>query len=135
MRGRCPLAVEGKALGSPRGYWGAGAQRVSEFGALRCVEPSTLRVTDPGAQRVTEHSRTGGSLSAESTIHSCTLQNALSQALIYSLTVYPPSTAPAALYLSSTSPLPLLSDRPHPRTLSFFLHLPLYSGSVLAFRS
>lgn len=40
--GAAPLAVEGKALSSPRGYWEAGALRVTEFGALRCVEPSTL---------------------------------------------------------------------------------------------
>ena len=83
------------------------------------------------ALRVTEPSRTGGSLSAESTVLSATPWNPLSQALIYSLTVYPPSTAPAAplplllllpLYLSHC-PL-YLSDHPHPRTLSSSLHTP-----------
>ena len=124
--------MEGKALSSPRGDLEAGAQRVSEFGAQR--------VSDPGALRAAEHSRTEGSLSAESVL-SATPWNALSQALIYSLTVYPPSTAPAAPHLSSPNVLYLshcplyLSDRPLPRTLSSFLHLPLYSGSVLAFRS
>ena len=29
--GAAPLAVEGKALGSPRGYWEAGALRVTEY--------------------------------------------------------------------------------------------------------
>ena len=131
LGGAAPLAVEGKALGSPRGDLEAGALRVTDPGAqrvtepstLRCIEPSTLRVTDPGAQRVTEHSRTGGSLSAESTIHSCTLQNALSQALIYSLTVYPPSTAPAP---PLPHPLFSLSLRPSSPShmLSFSLHTP-----------
>ena len=78
------------------------------------------------ALRATEPSRTEGSLSAESTVLSYTPWNGLSQALIYSLTVYPPSTAPAALYHSHC---------PLPCSLSFCLHLPLYSGSVLAFRS
>ena len=79
--GIAPLAVEGKALGSPRGDWEA------------------------RAQRVTEYSRTGGSLSAESTVLSYTPWNALSQALICCLTVYPPSTAPAP-------PLPLRPSSP-----------------------
>ena len=45
------------------------------------------------------------SLSAESTVLSYTLWNALSQALICCLTVYPPSTAPAP-------PLPLRPSSP-----------------------
>ena len=64
--GVAPLAVEGKVLGSPRGYWGAGALRVTEHGALRGASPypashraqhsvmcraSALRVTELGALR------------------------------------------------------------------------------------
>ena len=74
------------------------------------------------ALRATEPSRTEGSLSAEPTVLSYTPWNGLSQALIYSLTVYPPSPAPAPPHLSDR-PL-YLSDRPHPRTLSSSLHTP-----------
>ena len=73
--------------------------------------PASHRARSPAmcrarALRVTEHSRTEGSLSAESTVLSYTPWNAPSQALIYSLTVYPPSASPAP-------PLPHpLSSRP-----------------------
>ena len=66
------------------------------------------------ALRVTEPSRTGGSLSAESTVLSATPWNPLSQALIYSLTVYPPSPASAP---PSTSPT-VLSTSPTVLTLA-----------------
>ena len=96
--GVAPLAVEGKALGSPRGYLG------SRCLASHRVQHSVMcRVR---ALRVTEPSRTGGSLSAESTVLSATPWNPLSQALIYSLTVYPPSTSPIIL---RPLPLPLSS--------------------------
>ena len=83
--GAAPLAVEGKALGSPRGDWEAGAQRVSEFS--RTSNPTIFHFIYP----------TETSLPAESTVLSDTPWNALSQALIYSLTVYPPSTSPIIL--------------------------------------
>ena len=79
--GAAPLAVEGKALGSPRGDWEASAQRVTELSTLRCVEPSTLRcaelcrASDPTI--FLSICPIGGSLSAESTVLNHTPRDAL----------------------------------------------------------
>lgn len=99
MRGRCPLGCGGK-----------GAQLAS--GGIGKPEPSEGRA-QLNRQSCTFLSlySTETSLSAESTVLSYTLWNALSQALIYSLTVYPSSASPASAPPPSTSPI-VLSTSP-----------------------
>lgn len=113
MRGRCPLGCGGK-----------GAQLAS--GGIGKPEPSEGRaqLNQQSCTFLSLYS-TETSLSAESTVLSYTLWNALSQALIYSLTVYPSSASPASAPPLYFSHCPLyLSDRPHPRMLSSSLHTP-----------
>ena len=93
MWGRCPVAVEGKALSLPRGYWEAQSPAVCQAQLSQQSYDLPLHLSYRGLsiRRVR-----------------CTQLHSLEwppQALICCLTVYPPSTAPAALYLSSTSPL------------------------------
>ena len=100
MRGRCPLGCGGK-----------GARVAS--GGIGKPEPSEGRA-QLNRQSCTFLSlySTETSLSAESTVLSYTLWNALSQALIYSLTVYPSSASPASAPPPLLLPLSSLPLRP-----------------------
>ena len=96
--GVVPLAMEGKALASPRGGLGSLVPNESQSTA----EPTILRSSTPFILP--------RPLYPPSLLYLATLfRMPAPQALIYSLTVYPPSTAPAP---PSTAPAHPLSSLP-----------------------
>ena len=151
VRGHCPLGRGGKgARLASRGIWEASALRVTELGALRCVEPvpceSPIRVPCESPIRVPCESPSPVLYDVSSQYPAshraqpnrgvsirrayCTQLHSLEwppQALIYSLTVYPSSASPASAP-PSTSPIVLFLARYPPRFTPLRLYPPLSSS-------